>query len=298
MAALRTVRRGQRSYYYLVHSYRWEGTLHKRQLYLGTDLPDEIGGKSRGLEHQVWEETWFGLFARIRDGYRRYQSQLPSSVREEEMRAFVVEFTYDTNRIEGSTLTLDDTRKVLERGLTPTSRPIRDVEETRNHAAVAARVLQDPVPLDLAHLLRWHREVFGGTKPQIAGRLRDYDVRIRGSRHLPPSGLEVRPMMLELLRWAARSRKTLNPVELAGAFHFRFEQIHPFGDGNGRIGRLAMNNLLAQARYPLLNIRYGRRRGYYSALEAASTAGDERPFLHWFFLRYSRENRPYLSIRA
>ncbi len=295
MAALRTVRRSGRKYYYLVHSYRWDGSLRKRQLYLGTEVPDEIGGRSRELEHQVWEETWFQRFDRIRDGYRQYQNQLPTSVREGELRAFVLEFTYDTNRIEGSTLTLDDTRKVLELGLTPASRPIRDIEETRSHAAVAGRILKDPEPLDLAHLLHWHSEIFGGTKPQIAGRLRDFEVRIGGSRHLPPSPLEVRPMMLELLRWTARSRKTLNPAELAGTFHFRFEHIHPFGDGNGRIGRLAMNILLAQSRYPLLNIRYGRRRAYYSALEAASIARDARPFLHWFFLRYSRENRSYLS---
>ena len=59
MAALRTVLRGKQKYYYLVHSYRWEGTLHKRQLYLGTVLPGEIAERSRALEHQVWEETWF-----------------------------------------------------------------------------------------------------------------------------------------------------------------------------------------------------------------------------------------------
>lgn len=295
MTAVRTVIRGRRKYYYLVHSYRWGGALRKKQSYLGSRVPRDISEKNRNLEHQVWEETWFRLFDQIRDGYRRYRSQLPRSIREEELRAFVLEFTYDTNRIEGSTLTLDDTRKVLELGLAPASKPLRDVEETRRHAAVAGRLLEKPEPLDLHHMLGWHREIFGATKSQIAGRLRDFEVRIRGSSHLPPSRLEVRPMMLELLRWAARSAKALHPVELAGAFHFRFEHIHPFGDGNGRIGRLALNLILARSGYPPLNIRYGRRMGYYAALEAASRAIDARPFLHWFFLRYSRENRGYLT---
>lgn len=278
-----------------MHSYRWDGRLRRRQLYLGSVLPTNAGRRARDLEHQVWEETWFRLFDRIRNGYRDYQAQLPRPNREEELRAFVLEFTYDTNRIEGSTLTLDDTRKVLELGITPASKPLRDVEETRRHAEVAGRLLSTPEPIDLAHLLRWHREIFGSTKPQIAGRLRDFEVRIRGSSHVPPAPVAVRPMMLELLRWVARSTKTVDPVELAGAFHFRFEHIHPFGDGNGRVGRLTMNLILARARYPLLNIQYGRRQSYYRALEAASRLGDARPFLRWFFLRYSRENRTYLQ---
>lgn len=74
-------------------------------------------------------------------------------------------------------------------------------------------------------------------------------------------------MLKELLRWVRRSGKGVHPVELAATFHFRFEFIHPFGDGNGRVGRLAMNVLLAEAGYPPLNIQYTKLRGYYHALE-------------------------------
>lgn len=132
------------------------------------------------------------------------------------------------------------------------------------------------------------REVF-----RRFGKIRDHEVRIRGSKHQPPGALEVRPMLREILRWARRSSKTVHPVELASTFHFRFEFIHPFGDGNGRIGRLAVNVILTEAGYPPLNIQSTKRRGYYHALERASSIASPGPFTIWFFRRYLAINRQF-----
>ena len=296
MATVRTVVRGAKTYRYLVQSYRWEGKLRKKELYLGKSIPKDLTRYRDTLDHAIRSETWYELFNKIREAYCRYRAAQPQSVREKEAGNFIVEFTYDTNRIEGSTLSLEDTRSLLERGLLPATKPVRDARETQNHATLLRRLLGSPEPLDLRHLLQWHRELFRDTKPDLAGHLRDYEVRIRGSRHLPPSALEVRPSLLELLRWTSRTVDTLHPVERAAEFHFRFEHIHPFGDGNGRVGRLAMNLLLAQKEFPMLNIRYTGRRGYYSALERASLSNDSRAFVHWFFLRYARGNRIYLRL--
>ncbi len=294
MATVRTIHRGSKSYRYLVQSYRWEGRVRRKQRYLGTEVPEGLARQREELEREIWGETWFPLFDRIHDGYRRYLQALPGSVRTEEARQFVLEFTYDTNRIEGSTLTLDDTRLVLERGVVPRRKPLTDVLETKKHARLLSRLLGSPEPLDLHHLLAWHRELFGETKSDIAGRVRDFEVRIRNSRHIPPVPLEVRPMLVELLRWVVRAKAKVHPVELAAEFHFRFESIHPFGDGNGRIGRLAMNLLLHREGLPMLNVRYTGRQGYYQALETSNLEASSRPFLHWFFLKYAREHRHYL----
>lgn len=102
-------------------------------------------------------------------------------------------------------------------------------------------------------------------------------------------------MLVELLRSTGRNRAKTHPVQLAAEFHFRFEDIHPFVDGNGRVGRLAMNVILAGSGYPMLDILYAKRKGYYSALEHASTALSSRPFLRWFFLRYARSHRRLLG---
>jgi cell filamentation protein, protein adenylyltransferase len=295
MATVKTVKRGSAAYHYLVQSYRWKGALRKKQLYLGTSIPKNLTSSRIALERAIWKETWFAEFDSIRAAYHRWVARLPPSVREKDAEAFVLHFTYDTNRIEGSTLSLEDTRRLLERGITPAARPLSDILEAKKHAELMRRLIRSPEPVDLAHLLGWHEELFAETKPDVAGRLRDFGVMIHGSKHMPPAALEVRPMLLELIRRTLRNASTIHAVELAAEFHFRFEHIHPFGDGNGRVGRIALNVLLNQSGFPMINIPYLRRRGYYRALELSSLGNDARPFLHWFFLRYSRELRPYVK---
>jgi Fic family protein len=296
MSSVKSIHRGRREYFYLVQTYRWEGRVRKKQVYLGTSVPEDLRSHRSLLEQEIWNETWLRQFDVIRERYLRRQHSLPSSVESKEREDFVVEFTYDTNRIEGSTLSLEDTRRLLSRDITPAGKPLSDILETQKHAALLRRLIKTPEPVDFPHVLLWHKELFRETKPDIAGRIRDYEVRIRGSRHVPPSPIEVRPRLIELLRSTSRAKEGTHPVQKSGEFHFRFEDIHPFGDGNGRIGRLAMNLLLARSGFPMLNISYNRRRGYYRALEAASVIGESRPFLLWYFLRYSRENRFLLRI--
>jgi Fic family protein len=290
MALVRTVVRGEHTYYYLVQTYRWGGSVHRKEKYLGPTLPRDLKDLQEGLEREVWELTWFREFESIRDGYAAHLRSLPEDALEKEQEQFVVEFTYDTNRIEGSTLTFRETADLLTDGVSPRSKPMRDIREAQLHAGLLRRLMAHPEPIDTDHLLAWHKYVFSETKPTIAGRIRDFDVRIGRSRHVPPPALEVRPMLLELLRRTRRGFKVTNPVERAATFHFEFESVHPFGDGNGRIGRLAMNMLLRRDGFPMVNIQYGKRSGYYHALERASLTSHPRSFLLWFFRRYKRDH--------
>jgi Fic family protein len=95
-------------------------------------------------------------------------------------------------------------------------------------------------------------------------------------------------MLVTLVRDVRASVPAVHPVERAAVFHVRFEQIHPFEDGNGPLGRLAMNLLLHQSGYPMLNIRFSKRRSYFHALERANETGNLRPFVLWFCRRYAR----------
>jgi Fic family protein len=297
MAAVRVVRRRNRVYRYLEQSYRWEGKVRKKRVYLGTRLPRDLEERKRALERSIWRSTWFAEFDKIREGYQRRSRTVPGSVLEKERMEFVVEFTYDTNRIEGSTLTFDDTRLLLDRGITTVARPLHDLVETQRHARLLTRLLGSPEPLTLANVVRWHAELFSETKPDLTGKFRDFDVRIGRSKHRPPPGPEVEAKMDHLFYWLLAARNNLHPVELAAEFHFRFENIHPFGDGNGRVGRLAMNVLLQSYGFPMLNIEYTRRSGYCNSLEASSTRDDPRSFLRFFFRRYSRAHRFLLGTR-
>lgn len=289
--------RGERTYYYLTHTYRWAGKVGKTQRYLGETVPSNIADLKLDVEREAWSRTWFPEFDRIRRGYQGRLHRLPDEVVERELHDFVLDFTYDTNRIEGSTLSSEDTSGIVDHGVSPSSKPLSDILEAQAHARLAQKLLTNPRPFGLPELLGWHSALFKPTKPGIAGRIRDYEVRIRGSKHGPPSALEVRPMLKELLRWARRSAKTVHRVELSATFHWRFESIHPFGDGNGRIGRLAMNVLLAEAGYPPLNVQYAKRRGYYHALERADSLESAGPFIAWLFRRYLAMNSRLAGAR-
>ena len=105
-------------------------------------------------------------------------------------------------------------------------------------------------------------------------------------------------MLLELLRRTRGRAQGVHPVERAAQFHFEFENIHPFGDGNGRIGRLATNLLLQEDGFPMMNIRYGKRAGYYRALERSSVTDESRPFLLWFFRRYRTDRGRWANRTA
>ena len=126
-------------------------------------------------------------------------------------------------------------------------------------------------------LLRWHKEIFSETKSDIAGKYRDYLVRV--GTHIAPDWQDVKKMMNDLINFINKER--LNPVELSAKTHYRFEKIHPFGDGNGRIGRLLMNHILWHSDYPMIIIEYKKRKSYYKALQK-----DEEYFVNYFIRKY------------
>ena len=130
-------------------------------------------------------------------------------------------------------------------------------------------------------LLRWNKEIFGETKKDIAGKFRDYLVRV--GEYRAPDWQDIEKLVNQLINFTNNSK--INSVELAARAHYKFEKIHPLGDGNGRIGRLIMNHILWHNKYPMLIIEYKKRKSYYKALQK-----DEEKFVNYFLRRY-------LSIR-
>jgi Fic family protein len=293
MAYLGKKKVGGKSFYYLEQSFRLNGTVHKREKFIGETLPRNAAELKRQFSREVRAELVYPRLERIGEGFAAQQRSMPASVREKAHQAFTVRFTYDTNRIEGSTLSLRETADLLDRGITPPKRPLQDVKEAEAHQDVFRKMLETKKDLSLQRVLSWHHGLFSQTTPDIAGKLRDYQVYISGVKYTPPSPVEVHPLMMEMLAWYHRNKTRLHPVELAAALHFKFESIHPFGDGNGRVGRLMMNFVLHRNGWPMLNIPYEQRMGYYSALERSQRKQDEDPFIKWFIRRYLKENDRY-----
>lgn len=281
-----------KAYYYLEHSVRGKDKRATRSKYLGKKIPKDVEEVRRMFQYELDKEKWFTEFDDIRRRYRHELSQTPESAREKELLDFSVRFTYNTQRIEGSTLTLRETAELLEHRIAPGGRPMEDVEEAEAHHRVFLGMLELKKDLSLPLVLSWHYEIFKETKPDAAGRIRGHGVRIIGSEFVPPSPVELQPFLREFFSWYDAAKKKTNPVELAALVHLKFVTIHPFSDGNGRISRLMMNFVLHDHELPMLNIEYKRRGAYYGSLERAQLTKDERPFLNWFFRRYRREFMP------
>lgn len=293
MATIKKKISGNQEYFYLEHAFRKNGTVGKKELYLGKQIPKNIDRIKADFLAGIYKEKWHGVLDKIKKGYSQNLRKMPPSVREKETRAFMVKFTYNTQRIEGSTLTFKETADLLERGITP-KKLLRDVKETEAHREVFYEMLAYKKDLTLQAVLEWHKKMFQSTKPDVAGKIREYQVAISGSKFMPPFPAEVYPLLKGFFSWYEKVKVGVHPVELAALVHLKIVTIHPFGDGNGRISRLMMNFVLNRHGYPMLDIPYKGRAGYYGALERAQVKGNENIFVQWLFRKYIKENRRYL----
>ncbi len=286
---------GGKDYYYLEHSFREAKAVKKKELYLGTEIPKDIERVKADFINGLYKERWYEALDGIRRAFSKEIKAMPKSDRDKELESFMVRFTYDTQRIEGSKLTLRETANLLERGISPKEKPVRDVKEAEAHKKVFYEMLGYEKNLSISVVLYWHRRLFIVTKPDIAGKIRAHGVAISGSKFIPPSPVEISPLMRDFFSWYNKNKGRMHPVELSAMVHLRFVTIHPFGDGNGRVSRLMMNFVLGRHNYPLLDIAYEDRDSYYKALERSQIKNDERIFMQWFIKRYIRENKRYLK---
>lgn len=295
MVTLRKRTLAGRTYYYLQHTIRKGKAVVAKEKYLGRSVPKNLEELEKGFLSEIYKERFHSLFDRIKRNYAEGRRKTPKSLLEKQSRTFSTKFTYDTNRIEGSTLTYRETADLLERGITPASKPIKYVKEAEAHEKLFSEVMGCKKDLGLQLVLFWHRSLLGSTEPDLAGKVRQHQVEISGSRFVPPRSVELAPLLLDFFRWYARGRSKTNPVELAALVHLKFVTIHPFGDGNGRMSRLLMNFVLNRHGFPLLNIPYEKRAGYYRALERSQLKKDETIFVQWIFRKYLKEYKRYFG---
>ncbi len=283
-----------KTYYYLEHSYRKNGKVDKKTKYLGKNIPKNIEELKEEFLLKIYQEFWFEKFDTIKEKFNKEKKKIPISAKQKQLENFTIKFTYNTNKIEGSTLTLRETALLLEKGITPARRSIEDVKETEKHQKVFYEMLSYQKEVSLTTLLYWHKKLFEETKKQEAGKIRNYPVGISGSKYKPPVPMDLYFLLTEFFDWYKKNRTKLHPVYLAALVHLKFVTIHPFGDGNGRISRLFMNYVLNKNKCPMIIIDYSDRNNYYNALEQSQMKKDETIFAQWFFKRYLKEFKKYL----
>ena len=191
---------------------------------------------------------------------------------------FLVEYTYNSNAIEGNTLTLQETAMVLE-GITIDRKPLKEHLEVIGHRDAFEYMLQlvrEKVPLSERIIKEIHSLVLID-RPEDRGVYRRIPVRIMGARHEPPQPYLVPEKMEQLIAKHGEIVSTMHTVERVALFHLLFEGIHPFIDGNGRTGRLILNFELGSAGFPAINVKFSDRKKYYDCFSLYYETGSHEP---------------------
>jgi Fic family protein len=276
-----------RTYYYLTESKRvgpnkWK----KSRRYLGT-TPSAKETKRPRIKSSLSKQQ-VQVIETIKSAYSRKYEVNQSLWKTERER--IVSFIFNTNAIEGNTLTYDETDSVL-RGKVPPKARKRDVKEAKNMKKCIDFLFEYDGGIDEAMVLKMHSIEMTGVLPE-AGNYRGVNVRV--GNYFPPVFQEVPQKMAEFFDWYQGAKNVLHPFELAALAHLKFVKIHPFRDGNGRISRLLMNFVLLKKGYPLLNIFDAEKILYYMVLKKVDYTKREKPFVEYLFQVYASQYTEFL----
>ena len=243
-----------------------------------------------GLENQL---------ARIDEKKARLEAlrPIPAIALKSIKESLTYEWTYNSNSIEGNTITLQETQLIIEEGITIKGKSLREHFETLNHhdaIEFVESLVDTSSALAAKEVLDVHALVLQRIEKEYAGRYRTSGVRITNANFTPPNALKVDEFMEELLGWVNTEAAAMHPILRATVFHHRFVWIHPFFDGNGRTVRLMYNLLLMRAGYPPAIILANDRKKYYDALNKANL-GDYSKLLLMVLQAEERSLDIYLS---
>ena len=210
---------------------------------------------------------------------------------------FMVEFTYNSNAIEGNTLTLKETAMALE-GMTIDQKPLKDHMEAIGHRDAFMFVLDiasKELPLSESVIKQIHSLVLID-RPEDKGVFRRIPVRIMGAYTEPVQPYLIEPKINELLLENERRKDAMNPIERIARFHLEFEGIHPFIDGNGRTGRLILNLDLIRNGYPPINVKFTDRKKYYDAFDEYYRNGNANKMIELVAGYVNERLEDYLTV--
>lgn len=228
------------------------------------------------------------------DKYRPFTKSLANSLHEK----LIVEWTYNSNAIEGNTLTLSETKVVLE-GITIGGKSMKEHLEAINHRE-AILFIEDLIakkePLSEWNIRNIHALILREIDNTKAGKYRDENVLISGAKHIPPKFYEVGELMQKLIVEYQNEWKTFHSVVKATLLHGEFVKIHPFIDGNGRTSRLLLNFELMKNGYPPIIIKNEERARYYDVLDLAHTTMNYAPFIELVAKLELESEKLWLSV--
>ena len=277
MTYIEIIKRGNKEYYYLTKNIRInKNKWNKIRKYLGDKKPSNLEIKKLTKEIEKTIETKeftyltnedAELLEDIKEGYKDWLKNTPESVKNKFYDDFVIRFTYNTNAIEGNRLTLRQTALILKDKVIPSGIRASDYQEAINGKECLEFLKNYRNNINHKFLEKVNEILTKNTDVVYSGRIRFFDVKIEGSKHVPPENKEVKKHLLNLYKWYSANKNNLHPFELAVLIHGKLVWIHPFEDGNGRTARAVMNWILIEKGYPMFFIPYETKEKYYFLLE-------------------------------
>ena len=290
--------------YFLAHSYREGHKVHKFRKYLGQDLKSSVLRERKEIaEKLILEEIhkykiikdplYFELPKDDINSIKKLEKQIPLKIKhlsEKNWKIFSEIFTYNTNAIEGSKLNKAEVMNILEHDKWP-DKSKEDIAEAYgvNEAIAFIRKTKDHVSVKLIKEI--HKIIFKNSK-SFAGRFRKKgeEVVVMDNRgtvvHEGAPQTRVLHLLKDLVIWYNKNRRKYPTLILAAVIHNQFENIHPFADGNGRVGRVLLNNILIKHNLPPINIDFNNRMEYYASLQAYQKMNDLKPTIDLFMKEY------------
>ncbi|MBW3014892.1 Fic family protein [Candidatus Woesearchaeota archaeon] len=286
---------GKSKKYYLIHTYRSKGKVKRLSKYLGSNLSKiKLQKLRKKAEQQISEEIkekdilGFELSKDEIEKYKRYERDIEIK-HLQNWQKFTENFTYNTNAIEGSTVALSEVRELLRGEDKPHD---NDEIETLNVAEAIEFIKNSKLKVTVAFIKKLHKICFNRTK-RFAGKLRDVNVVIRDSKgmvvHEGAPVDQLKLLLEELCTWYEKHKRKYPALLLAAVMHNQFEKIHPFQDGNGRVGRLLLNYVLIRHDYPPINIRLKDRARYYRCLHEYDNKNDIKSTLKFLINQYKKQ---------
>lgn len=236
---------------------------------------------------------------RKKEQYQASKASIPDYTLFTFEQAFEVEYTHNSTAIEGNTLTLIETKVLLEDGISIGGKNLREIYESVNHRK-AYRYVKDCIAKGLPLEEKIIKDIHAMLMENIlvGGVYRNVDVYISGAQHTPPSPNEMYRQVKDFYADLTWKGQELNPIELAAWTHAEFVKIHPFIDGNGRTSRLIMNYQLMANGFPAISIAKENRLAYFNTLEAYAVEGNLVPFAEMIAGLTEQQLDRYLDLAA
>jgi Fic family protein len=288
---------GNKIKYYIAHSFREGGRVHKIRKFLGKDISDkELKERITKSEKIILEEiNQYKIISdplkvplsekeiKFIEGLEISQKLRIFHLSEKQWKLFSELFTYNTNAIEGSELKQKEVKEILEKDKWP-KKSKEDIAETYgvNEAVEFIQKTEEHISLNL--ILNLHKIIFKNSK-DFAGNFRKSGEEVvvgdgfGNIIHYGAPQSRIIDLLKELIEWYDKNKNKYPALILATVVHNQFENIHPFVDGNGRVGRILLNNILIKNKLPPVNINFKNRKEYYSALQEYENNHNIRPMI-------------------